>query len=430
MRPLQTLHVAIARTVWCASLGALGGCGSLLSGDRVNPEVPIWYHRPAGVIDVVMRRELTAPSRTAGEAWERGRPEIDPEHDRVFVGSSDHGLYALRAGDGSTIWRFETLGLVQSEPYYDRELDYVYFGSHDGGFYCVRAATGQLVFRFDAGAEVWRRPVVAGETLVFANAADYLFAVERRTGKPIWQVHRTPSLGMEISGHAGPAFDRELQLVFMAYSDGHVIAYDVRDGSEKWAPVDLSVDAEQANGEAARYLDVDTTPVVDDGPRGKVVYVSSYAGGVVALDARTGAREWSNDAAIGVTDLSLFEEAAHEPPRAKEPRMPAYKVLLAASASSGLQGLDPLTGRTLWRNPVPDGGISKPVPIGGALLVGTTRYGLFLLSPRNGRVIDGLDLDNGFAQTPAAYGSRAFAMTNTGTLLGISLVRPSRLSRE
>jgi outer membrane protein assembly factor BamB len=404
------------------------GLGELFGGDRVNPEVPSWYNRPSGGMFVFAHRKLTVEGRATGEDWERGKPELDPEHDRVFVGSSDRGLYALRAGDGSTLWRFETLNVVQSEPLYDHDMDYVYFGSNDGALYAVKAATGELVYRFDTGAEVARKPVLLGETLVFANASDFMFAVDRRTGKPKWQVHRTPALGMEISGHAGPAVDPSTGLVYFAYSDGHVIAYDIRDGSEKWTPVDLSAEAEQAGAEAPRYLDVDTTPIIDTHPQGHVVYVSSYAGGLYALDATSGARVWSNDKAIGVTDLAIFDEPAHKPnPHGADkggPTVPAKKILLASSATTGLLGLDPFTGRVLWRNKVPEGGVTAPVPFAGGILVGTSRYGLFLLSPRNGKVIDGIDLGTGFAQTPAAFAGRAFVMTNAGTFLGISLTPP------
>ena len=80
------------------------------------------------------------------------------------------------------------------------------------------------------------------------------------------------------AGHSGAAHDPASNLVFMAYSDGHVIAYDGRDGAEKWTPVDLAAEAEQSAGEAPRYLDADTTPLLDDHPQGRVVYVSSYAG--------------------------------------------------------------------------------------------------------------------------------------------------------
>ncbi|MBX3264502.1 MAG: PQQ-binding-like beta-propeller repeat protein [Labilithrix sp.] len=426
--------MTLARAAGAAGIALLAigapacGFGELFGGDRVNPEVPSWYNRPNGAMHVFAHRKLTIEGRAQGEEWERGKPEVDPEHDRVFVGSSDHGLYALRAGDASTLWRFETANMVQSEPLYDPEMDYVYFGSNDGALYCVKAATGELVYRYDTGAEVARKPVRLGEVLMFANASDFLFAIDRRTGKPRWQVRRSPALGMEISGHAGPALDPTTGLVYMAFSDGHVIAYGVADGSEKWTPVDLSAEAEQGGGEAPRYLDVDSTPIVDAHPQGHVVYVSSYAGGVYALDAASGSRVWSNDKAVGVTDLMIFDEPAHEPnpsgPDKGGPTVPAKKILLASSASSGLMGLDPFTGRVLWRNKLPEGGVSAPVAFAGAILVGTTRYGLFLLSPRNGKVIDGIDLGTGFAQTPAAFAGRAYMMTNAGTFLGVAVTPP------
>jgi outer membrane protein assembly factor BamB len=423
-----------AAALAAVALGSAGcGIGEIFAGDRVNPEVPSWYNRPSAAMTVFLHRQLTIEGRGAGEDWERGRPEIDAAHDRVFVGSSDHGLYALRAGEGSTIWRYETAGLVQSEPLYDPELDVVYFGSNDGALYCVKAASGELIFRYDSGAEVSRRPIRAGEVVVFANAADYLFGIDRRKGTPKWHAHQTPALGMEISGHAGPAYDPGTGLVYMAYSDGHVSAYDVKDGGEKWTPIDLSAEAETAAGEAPRYLDVDTTPVIDEHPNGHVVYVSSYAGGVYALDATSGARVWSNDKAVGVTDLMLYKEPAHAPnpagPDRGGPTVPAKKILIASSASTGLMGLDPFSGHVIWRNKVPEGGVTAPTAMAGALLVGTSRYGLFLISPRNGKVIDGIDLGSGFSATPAAYDGRAYALSNAGTLLGIGVSPPLPVKR-
>jgi outer membrane protein assembly factor BamB len=400
---------------------------------------------------VLYRRPLTASSRKVGEDYERGRAEIDPRGSRIFVGSSDRGMYALRAGDGSTIWRFETLGVVQGEPLYDTELDVLYFGSHDGALYAVKARTGELLWRFMSGAEISRKPVLDGETLVFANAADQLFAVDRRTGANKWRAQRTPAAGMEIAGYSGPAL--AFGKVYLGFSDGHVSAYDARTGTEAWTPQDLAAESERGLvNEGPRYLDVDTTPIADVNSAGRVVYVASYVGGVYALDAETGTRVWSNDRATGVTDLVLFREPAHKPteggPLSGGPTVPERKVLLATSATTGFWGIDPVTGRSLWQQPTPEaptgeastaprppqrtmagspppeGGITSPVPISGAVLIGTSRYGLFLVSPRNGRVIDGLDVGSGFAQTAAVYGNRAFIMSNAGTLLALAVDPP------
>lgn len=426
------------------------GCVSGGVNDRVNPETPLWYSRPSGAMRVLYRRPLTAAPRKVGEDYERGKAEIDPRGGRVFVGSADRGMYALRAGDGSVIWRFETMGVVQGEPLYDAELDVLYFGSHDGALYAVKARTGEMLFRFMTGAEVARKPVLWGETLVFANAADQLFAVDRRTGATKWRAQRTPAAGMEIAGYSGPsiAFGR----VYLGYSDGHVSAYDVKTGTETWTPQDLAADSERGLGnEGPRYLDVDTTPVADVNAAGRLIFVASYVGGVFALDAETGARVWSNDRATGVTEVVMYREPAHKPneggPLAGGPDVPERKVLLAVSSTTGLWALDPVTGRSLWQQPAPepaaanaravpraatrslsqpppDGGLTTPVPIAGAVLVGTSRYGLFLISPRNGRVIDGLDVGSGFAQTPAVYGNRAFIMSNAGTLLALAVDPP------
>jgi len=400
----------------------------LLSAEKVNPTVPSWFHRPSGAMHVFARRDLTVRGRTSDEDWERSKPTIDAAHERVFVGSSDHGIYALRAGDGSSIWRFETLGPVQSEALYVPETDRIYAGSSDGALYCLRAATGALVFRFDTGGDVARKPVLVGKTLYFVNAADFVFAIDSDTGVVRWQGHRTPALGMEISGHAGVAVDPASGTALTSYSDGHLVAYNLADGSEKWPPVDLSAEAEKSLGDTPKYLDADATPVIDDAPQGRVAYVSSFSAGVFAIDVATGSRVWSNTNVVGATDLLVWAEPAHAPhphgPDRDGPNVPARKLLVVSSASFGLTALDPSSGRIVWRNKVPEGGITAPAAFAGGLLVGSSRYGLFLLAPANGRVIDGLDVSTGFAQSAATFGGRAYIMTNAGTLLGIGITPP------
>ena len=87
---------------------------------------------------------------------------------------------------------------------YDPELDVLYFGSHDGKRSTrVAAEDGHMIFRYDAAAEITQRPTISGETLLFTSAADFLFAIDRRTGKEKWKVHRTSALGIELpAGYA------------------------------------------------------------------------------------------------------------------------------------------------------------------------------------------------------------------------------------
>jgi outer membrane protein assembly factor BamB len=410
-----------------AALAASGALGCDALRGSATPESPSWLHHPGGALAISFRRDVTAATRKGPvmEEYERGRPELDLAHRRVFVGSSDHGLYALRADDASVLWRFETMGAVQCEPLYDPAENTLYFGSNDGALYKVRADDGKLLYRFATNGEVARRPVLKGGVLYVMNANDTLLAIDAKSGKPIWTQHRTPAFGMEIGGYAGPTVvgDR----VFAAYSDGVVDVYSTKDGSELWpGGVDLAAEAEQtASGDAPKYLDVDTTPVVDTISSGEVVFVASYVGGVFALDTDNGARAWLNEKATGVTELALWTQPAHRA-SAGGPEIPARKILLASSGLTGLWGIDPNEGRTLWHRNLPEGGMTAPVPVAGAVLVGTTRYGMFLFSPVDGALIDGIQTGSGFAMAPAASGVRAFVMSNGGAFLGLMVQPPPK----
>ncbi|HKY41239.1 MAG TPA: PQQ-binding-like beta-propeller repeat protein [Polyangiaceae bacterium] len=403
--------------IGCIALAG-AACSSLRSG--ADPELPLWVHRASGSLQVTFKRNIVAESRRTGEPYERGQVEIDPAHGRIFVGSSDQGLYALRADDGQKLWRFETLGFVQCAPLYDAAEDVVYFGSNDGALYKVRAQNGALLWRFNSNAEVARRPVLEGGTLYVANANDTVMAIEPATGKLLWNQHRTPAAGMEVAGYAGVAVFHGK--VYAGFSDGTVAAFDAKSGAERWQPVDLAAEAEQTLGQVPEQLDVDSTPIPDTLQAGAVVYASNYAAGVFALDAETGTQVWANLGIFGVTDITLFEQPAH---RRRDGRLePERRVLLAASGTTGLWGLDPETGTERWRRSLPATAVSHPVVVSGALLISASRLGLFLVSPLGGELIDGIHMADGSSMTPAAYGSRAYVMTNGGALLGLHVASP------
>jgi len=413
IRPLLIASLAIG--------APLTGCeASFLSGGA-QPEQPQWVHRPSGSLSVVYQVPLVAPIRQFGEPYQRGGVEVDRLGMRVFVGSSDNGLYSLDAKSGHTLWRFETTGAVQSAPLYDPGDNTVYFGSNDGALYKVAANNGEFIYRFETNSEVAERPVLSKGTLYFVNANDTVMALEPKSGKLRWSQHRTPAAGMEIAGYSGPLVWRDK--VYLGFSDGVVMAYDAETGAERWQPVDLASEAEQVVGDVPKYLDVDTTPVPDVLEGGPAIYVASIQGGVFALDAETGAQVWSNSLASGVTSLMLWQQPAHL--RASgPPALPARKILIAASGTTGLWGLEPENGTVLWRSRLPQGGVHNPQGFGGALLVTASQLGVFLVNPLDGRVIDGIHATDGISAQAGVAGARAFILTNGGKLLALHLTKP------
>ncbi len=397
-------------------------CGTLRR--RANADLPVWKHRAGGVLSINYSRDLVADSRAKGEAYERGQPELDIEGKRVFVGSSDGGLYALSAPRGKILWRFETLSFVQSAPLYDPQENVLYFGSHDGALYKVEADSGKLLWRLSTRAEVARRPVLRQGRVFFSNANDTLIAANARTGRIAWSHHRTPAAGMEVAGYSGPAVSGGL--VYMGFSDGTAMAFDAETGQERWAPVSLAAEAEEQLGELPKYLDVDTTPEVLEIPGEKIAVFGSYAGGVYALDAEMGTLLWSQPRAAGVSDLSFYSQPAYEEDGVVQPRR---ELILVATGTTGLWALDPETGHSVWRQELPLGGVSGSAFLHGAVLFNASQLGTFLLSPIDGSIIDGLHFDQGVSSAPAAHGLRAFVMTNGGSLLSLDVTPPRSGSR-
>ena len=240
---------------------------------------------------------------------------------------------------------------------------------------------------------------------------------------------------------AGPTGQLVLEPFFYP-PDGAVLAEGESMAGE-WL---LNADVEQLRpGGELRYLDVDTTPVVARIGGKDRVFVASYEGGVHALDARTGMRVWGNDGVTGVTELVWWQAPARpgawpegglgnegavassqEGGGAGDERGAGiHRMLVASSGLSGLWGLDPEDGSALWHRDLPAGGITAAAAVSRALLIGTTRYGVFLVSPLDGGIIDGLHSGGSFAGAPAGYGTRAFILSNEGVLFGLHAQPPT-----
>ena len=159
-------------------------------------------------------------------------------------------------------------------------------------------------------------PAVAGATVVFANAAGGLFAMDAQTGREGWRA----DLGSALA--AGVGFDGETAAVVT--KDNDLIALSA--GRELWR-VRL----------AARVF---TAPLV----AGQRVFVLSGDRSVLAFDGKTGARLWSQSAR-GADALVLQQAGV----------LIAVGDTLVTGVSGRLAGLNPNNGSVRW-----DAAIANP----------------------------------------------------------------------
>jgi outer membrane protein assembly factor BamB len=116
-------------------------------------------------------------------------PVLGPD-DTLYVGSSDHYLYALGL-DGVLKWRYQTQGRISSSAVIGPDGS-IYVGSCDQ---CLHAldTRGQLLWKYTLGGKIFATPVLASDgTLYVASTAGQVVAIrvtipwdfQRRTLEP------------------------------------------------------------------------------------------------------------------------------------------------------------------------------------------------------------------------------------------------------
>lgn len=382
-----TLGAALA----LAAVGA-SGCRGLALGSRDR-----WDWNALAPTHVPARPELRWRARLAEltdlEVRSRARatPVVDLGRGVVYVGGLDRGLHALRISDGTELWRFEMLGDCEGSAVLADGV--LYLGSNDGAMYAIDAETGALRWRFATVAEVTRRAVVTEDSVYFANADDTVFALNRSGGTQRWRYRREPPGGITASGYAGIVLSDER--IVTGFSDGHVMALSIGDGSVVWDR-DTNSDSESAEGaaEAHRLIDVDTTPVMVGGN----LFAASHVAGLYAMDPAGGGTRWRNDT---LTDISALATDGRD--------------LFAASSSRGVMRIDPSDGTVRWARDLEARGFSELLERGGVLYVPTSDRALWLLRTRDGEPVMGFG-DEGVSALPALVGNWMFVNSNRSVL--------------
>jgi outer membrane protein assembly factor BamB len=313
--------------------------------------------------------------------------------DTLYVGSSDHMLYALDRATGAKKWEFKTESRVTSSPVV--AAGGVYFGSFDGNFYAIDAASGKEKWKFATPGE--RRfaathlhgssptaevmpdpfdfylssPVVTNGIVYFGSGDTNIYALDATTGALKWKfktgdvVHGSPA----ISGG----------VLFVGSWDSFFYALDAATGKEKWR-FKTGEDADIHN-----QVGLQSSPAVVDG----VVYFGCRDSNFYAVDAATGAKRWafSNKGSWVIASPSVTDG----------------KVYFATSDTGLFHALDAKSGAPLFSIdnkhwPM----FSSPALAGGFAYIGTHQGKLLAIDLKAQKLAWTFDTD-GFKQNGATW---------------------------
>lgn len=215
----------------------------------------------------------------------------------LYIGSSDHNLYALNASTGEQKWAFKTASSVASSPAVANGT--VYFLSYDGNLYAVDASTGTLRWKFTTGGE--RRfaakhihgaqpaaetmpdpfdvylssPVVSQGSVFFGSGDGNIYSLDAATGKRNWKFQSGDVV------HASPVLANGT--LYIGSWDSYFYALDASSGKEKWR-FKTGEDPDIHN-----QVGIQSSAVVAGG----MVYFGCRDSNLYALDASSGEKKWA-----------------------------------------------------------------------------------------------------------------------------------------
>ena len=313
--------------------------------------------------------------------------------DTVYVGSTDHNLYAVDRETGTLQWKFETGSRVTSSPAVAAGV--VFFESYDGIFYAVESTIGKLKWKFQTGGE--RRytgkhlhgtqpadesmpdpfdfylssAVVADGSIYFGSGDGNVYTLDERSGQRKWEFQTGEVV------HASPALaDGAL---FVGSWDSYFYALDARTGQEKWR-FKTGEDREIHN-----QVGLQASPVV----AGDVVYFGCRDSNFYAVDAKSGRKKWVfNNKGSWVIGSAAIQDG---------------KVYFATSDSGLFYALDAQSGAQMFswnskRWPM----FSSPAIADGTLYIGSHEGKLFAIDLANRKQAWSFQTD-GSQQNGATY---------------------------
>jgi outer membrane protein assembly factor BamB len=234
----------------CVSIYA-GENGKLLAINRLAP----------GYTEGVPQRskgEWTYPSGVKSVGAIVGSPVV--VDGTLYVGSSDHKLYAIDDVYGEKKWEFDTGGKIWTSPVVEGGV--VYVSNYNRKLFAVSSADGTLIWQTELPSSIASSPAVSGDNVFLGTFDNHLYAIDKTNGKAKWNFEGGNWFWSTPVVKDGT--------VYAGCLDNRIYAIEAGTGKELWQFV--------ANGPIV------SKPVLAD----NLIVVASKAGDIYVLDADKG----------------------------------------------------------------------------------------------------------------------------------------------
>ena len=311
----------------------------------------------------------------------------------IYAASANGELAKLNVANGKEVWRINTGESISGGVGLGGNL--LLLGTAKG-YVLAYDLSGKLLWKSKVSSQVLSAPKVGFDIVVVRCGDSRIYGLNVVDGSRKWVYERaTPALSLRSS--AGVAVDGGA--AYAGFAGGKLIALRVEDGKVIW---EVSVAQPKGTTEIERIADITSIPVVD----GSLVYAVAYQGKIAAVDRANGRVVWSRDIS-SYTGLNAEDAKVY-----------------VAHANSAIYALDPITGKTFWRQgDLKQRRVTAPLPMGSLIVVGDVEGYVHFLSREDGSFSARLQTENAaiMPQMLAVGASTLIAQTRKGVIYAISI---------
>lgn len=307
--------------------------------------------------DVVWRKSL---GLGVGSLNIRLRPAISGSS--VFMADYNGELVSLDLASGDEHWsRSFEYKISSGITVFENE---VFIATQNGVLHSLNKASGEINWSQPLSSESIA-PAVADKEQVYIRTIDgHLTAFDRLGGKQNWTYEAALPV-LTVHGTAAPVLLKSL--VISGFANGKLVALDRELGIPRWSK---RLAIPEGRSELERLIDLDGTPIVEDG----IVYATAYHGKLAAV-GYDGKTQWE-------TELSSYFGPSL-----------ALGNLYVTRDDDHVQAYDQINGASVWSQAALQGRfVTKPVKHGRYLLVADFEGYVHALSQVDGELLGRISL--------------------------------------
>ena len=312
----------------------------------------------------------------------------------IFTVDREGQVTSLGLGSGSVSWQVELDMTITGGVGAGDGLLIV--GNNRGEIIVLDADNGTVKWQKELSSVMLSAPLVQDNVIIVRTGDGRVFGLNAGNGNQIWVYDRGVPV-LTLRGNSSPLIGGR-ELIFTGFDSGKVAAVGVQHGRLLW---EANASVPRGRSDLERLVDIDGNMVLI----GRVLYVVTYQGRIVAIDALEGeilwAKEMSSYAGISADERYIY----------------------VTDSDSNLWSVDRVSGQMLWKqDKLAYRKLTAPVSIGEYVLVGDFEGYVHIISQQDGELIGREKIDgDGFHVQPQVDGNTVYIYGNGGNLAALQI---------